>query len=120
MGTKARVPCDRQLVYQSIAHWYGEGSYDTGLTRFDALLKHTWMSSLAQSCCGAGVPYSFLLLLCLPTLCELVNTVRLYWSSVYVSKSMKTVKMFSDVVLLFAGPISFMLILLVTVVVSRC
>jgi len=37
--TGEQIPCDRELVYESISHWYGDGDRDAGLDGFDIIAQ---------------------------------------------------------------------------------
>merc|ERR1711879_69390 len=58
--TKQKLPCDRQLVYDTIAYWHGANNLERGLDAFDHLVRRHLMDYMTQSLGQwSTVPYSF-------------------------------------------------------------
>lgn len=60
--TGACLPCDRELVCTSIAHWYGgAGDRDQGLANFDQLVRSMCAGCITDRLGMCGIPYKWVL-----------------------------------------------------------
>lgn len=91
------LPCDREQVYNSIAHWYGGGDREIGLDVFDRVVKDLCMDVIVNKLGRCGVPYLyvlaisvwrgvFVLVQCIGTvpnsICEDTKTLTMYTTEV--------------------------------------
>lgn len=74
--TGAALPCDRKLVYNSIAHWHGGGDEQQGLLAFDLYIQGTFQDDVKRTLGGwSQTPYPFVCCFSLfPALRSLANT----------------------------------------------
>eukprot|EP00435_Cladocopium_sp_Y103_P069394 s64_g33.t1 len=56
--TGKKIPCDRELIYQSLQDWYGKDSNDlqAGLERFNTVVRNKLADQILQTWGGNAVP----------------------------------------------------------------
>lgn len=61
-GTEQVLPCDREEVNGSIAHWYGGDNMQIGLNKFDEMIHGRFKNEISAAINGSRIPYTFVLL----------------------------------------------------------
>lgn len=64
---RVRLPCDREVVYKSIAHWYGGDDEQVGILRFNAAVSNWFREDMKRTLGNrAHIPYKFAIIWGIP------------------------------------------------------